>query len=249
MTTLAAIGIAQTAVAEEGEHQAKPLATTLPTTRAYVAPEWEVEFEQWYEAEVPRKGATEHLFREEVEVGLPYRLHAAVYEDWEINEHHTTRHKGVDFELRWAPFEWGKVPLNPTIYGEWLWRDEAPDKYEVRLLLAEDITPKLFWALNLIHEAEVSGSREIEYAWSQALLYKLIEKKLSGGVEMKFEHATESGSRSDPALEFVVGPSLQWKCLPRTKLKVASLFGTTGDSPRVEAQAILSVELWEPEGH
>ena len=29
------------------------------------------------------------------------------------------KEKGVSTELRWALADWGKIPMNPTLYAEW----------------------------------------------------------------------------------------------------------------------------------
>src|SRR6478736_349464 len=43
------------------------------TTRIYVAPPWQVEFEQWWKGKWPKEGGAEHLFQSEISLGLPYR--------------------------------------------------------------------------------------------------------------------------------------------------------------------------------
>jgi hypothetical protein len=77
----------------------------------------------------------------------------------------------------------------------------------------------------------------------KAISYTLIDQKLSVGVEMQFEHTTEKGSRSDPEIEFLIGPSLQWRPTPRTPLDLVPLIGTTTDAPRVEAFVVFGIEL------
>lgn len=235
--------------ADEAQPVAKPLTRTLPTTRAHVLPPWEVEFEQWWRVTSPRDGSASHRFESEIEIGLPLRFHAALYEVYELTSQDTFRHKGVKFEGRWALADYGEMLLNPTLYGEWQWNDEAPDKYELKLLLAEDITEKWWWAFNVIYEQEVSGGRETELGFSQALMYKINSRKLAAGLEMRYLNKTENGSRDNPENEFVLGPSLLWKFHDRLKVKAAPLFGLTGDSPQVQGLVIVEVELWEPAGH
>jgi hypothetical protein len=235
--------------AADATTESKPLSRTLPTTRAHVLPPGEIEFEQWWRVTAPRDGSASHLFRSEIEAGLPGRFHLALYENYELTARNTFRHRGVSFEGRWAFADYGELPLNPTLYGEWNWNDEAPDKYELKLLLAEDLTEKWWWAFNAIYEQEVSGGRETEWGFTQALMYKIRGRKLAAGVEMKYEQVTENGSRSDPDHEFLIGPSLLWKIHDRIKLKAAPLFGLTGDSPQVQGFVIVEAELWEPAHH
>jgi hypothetical protein len=155
----------------------------------------------------------------------------------------TTRHAANQVEVRWALADWGKIPLNPTIYVEWKAAHDAPDAYEVKLLLSETLAPRWHWGMNLAHEQEVSGDRETEWAVSQAFSYTLIDEKLSAGVEMLFEHATVAGERSNPEIEFLIGPSLEWRPTSRTTLNLVPLFGVTHDSPHIEAFVVFAVDF------
>jgi hypothetical protein len=54
-------------------------------------------------------------------------LQLDLYQNWGIEEGDTV-YRGWSLELRYALANWGKIPLNPTLYGEWNFNDEAPDK-------------------------------------------------------------------------------------------------------------------------
>lgn len=218
------------------------------TTRVYVRPPGQIEFEQWWRPKWPRDGKPEHLFEEEISVGLPYRFQLDLYQDFEDTPETPFRANESKVELRWALADWGDLPLNPTLYFEQKFVDESnpasgDDVTEFKLLFAENLDPCWDWASNVIFEWEHGGAREREYAISQAISRSLIDKELSVGMEMVLEWTTEAGSRSDPALEFLIGPSLQWRPTPRTHLDVVPLFGTTGDSPLVEAFVVFGVDL------
>src|SRR5258707_15859284 len=43
-------------------------------TKSYVLPPFSFELESIYEADVPRHGGSQHLFTQEIEMGLPWRL-------------------------------------------------------------------------------------------------------------------------------------------------------------------------------
>jgi hypothetical protein len=214
----------------------------FPTTRVYILPPWQVEFEQWWKGKFPRDGKSEHLFQSEIEVGLPYRFQLDVYENVEHASAGGTR-TGNQVEMRWAFADWGRIPLNPTLYSEWKFNGAAPDAYELKLLLGERLAPRWHWGFNLFYEQETGGARATELGFSQAVSYSAIDSKLSVGAEMNFECTTEKGSRGDPAIEFLIGPSIQWRPTPRTHLDVVPLFGTTNDSPRVEAFIVFGIEL------
>src|SRR5215470_11572842 len=128
---------------------------------AYVLPPWAFFFGELYEGQGFRHGPPDHLFTQEIEMGLPWRLNIAAESQWE-------RFNGgggaqtVSLEARWALADWNKIPLNPTIFAEYKFgvgtiRHEevppppggggeeeeesgppkVPDAYEVRLLLAQ----------------------------------------------------------------------------------------------------------------
>jgi hypothetical protein len=216
------------------------------TTRAFIQRlPWEFGFEQWWRGRFFRDGSAGHLLQHEFSLGLPYRIQADVYENWTINDHRKMRHDNVATEIRWALADWGKIPLNPTIYGEWKFVDETqgPDVFEVKLLLAEEIAPRWHWALNGVYEQEVGGSRTTEWAVSQGISYTLIDQKLSAGVEMVFKHESEDGNRHDPEIGFLIGPSLQWRPRSNMHLDVAPLVGVLRDSPRVEAYIVFGIDF------
>jgi hypothetical protein len=79
--------------------------------------------------------------------------------------------------------------------------------------------------------------------FSQAVGYSPRESKFSIGLEMNFERTSERGSRGNPEIEFLIGPSIQWRSGPRTHLDLVPLFGATKDSPRVEAFLVFGIEL------
>lgn len=254
-TRLPEVGVAGSpTVAEEtpvGPY-AQPEWTMLrrfPTTRVYVqrAP-WEVEVEQWWRGRFFKDDTAKHLMQSEVGVGLPGRFQFDLYENWIIDDDGNSRHHDVATELRWAPADWGKIPLNPAFYGEWKFVDDTqgPDVFEIKLLLGEELAPRWHWGLNLVWEQEVGQERATELAWSQGVSYSLIDSCLGVGAEMKFTHETVQDNRSDAEIKFVIGPSVQWRINQRLHLDVSPLFGVTDESPRVEAYAILALDIWAP---
>src|SRR5581483_1118247 len=190
-------------------------ARRFSTTRIYVIAPWQVEFEQWWKAKFPRHGEpASHLFQSEVEIGLPYRFQLDFYENVTADERHRFRHDGNQIEARWALADWGKIPLNPTIYGEWKFNENEADAYELKLLLAEELGPRWHWGFNLFYEQQIGDERQTEMGFSQAISYTVIDEKFSVGLEMNFEHTTAAGSRGDPEVEFLIGPSLQFRPTP-----------------------------------
>lgn len=216
------------------------------TTRVYVQqPPWGVGVEQWWKGQWNRGEGANSLFQEEIEVGLPYRFQVDLYENWRINTKGTVYHDNVAAEVRWALADWGKIPLNPTLYGEWKFvdQDRGSDVYELKLLLGEEITPRWHWGFNAIYEQEVGGARETEWAASTGFSFTIIDQKLSAGVEVKVETVNEQGARSDHPIECDIGPSLQWRPTPNSHLDIVPLFGVTGDSPHLESWVIFGIDF------
>src|SRR3954470_7828680 len=89
-----------------------------PLTTAYVLPPWTFYLGTIYEGDVFRHGPPDHLFTQEVEMGLPYRFGVALETSFE-------RFNGgggparTSIEARYAFADWGKIPLNPTIFAEY----------------------------------------------------------------------------------------------------------------------------------
>ena len=154
----------------------------------------------------------------------------------------------VEFEQWWK----GKFPRegkSEHLYAEWKFNDGAPDAYELKLLFGEQLGRRWHWAFNVFYEKETGGLRATEMGFSQALSYSPPNSKLSVGMEMNFEHTTEHGSRSDPSIEFLIGPSFQWRPTFRTHPDLVPLFGTTPNSPRVEVFVVFGFELGKSAGN
>ncbi len=221
-------------------------ARRFPTTRVYLQqPPWGMGLEQWWKGQWPRGGGhPTHLFQEEFELGLPHRFQLDIYDNFQL-ENHVFRHHSTSVELRYALADWGVIPLNPTLYGEWSFVDNkfGDDRCEVKLLLGEDFKERWHWGMNLIYEREVRGALTTEIGASQSLSYTLIDNKLSVGVEMKLESETEHGARGNPPIEFDLGPSLQWRPTANTFLDVVPLIGVTHDSPRFEVWMVFGFDF------
>ncbi len=89
-----------------------------PLTSAYVLPPDTLYTSLIYQGTAFREGAPEHILTEEIEIGLPYRLGAAmeIAQERFLGE---TDNKSVSLELRYALADWNKIPLNPTLFVEY----------------------------------------------------------------------------------------------------------------------------------
>ena len=227
---------------------------------AYVLPPWSFFFGELYEGQGFRHGPPDHLFTQEVEMGLPYRFNIAAEAGFE-------RFDGgggaqtVSLEARWALADWNKIPLNPTLFAEYKFgvgtiRHEevppppgggeeeeeesgppkVPDAYEVRLLLAQEFFERVEWAMNWFFEKENTGDRGREWGFSQAAMMPVLlpNERLKVGIEMLYRNVTTKDTRGDAVNSFGIGPTVAWKPTAQTRLDISPLFGCTHDSPVVD---------------
>src|SRR5256886_7569015 len=228
------------------------------TTQAYVLPPWAFFFGEIYEGQGFRHGPPDHLFTQEIEMGLPYRFGVAAEAKFE-------RFNGgggaetVSLEARWALADWNKIPLNPTLFAEYKFgvgtiRHEevpppppgggegeeeeggppkVPDAYEVRLLLAQEFFGRIEWAMNWFFEKENTGDRGREWGFSQAAMTPVLlpNERLKVGIEMEYRNLTVKDTRGNPLTSFTIGPTVAWKPTPNTRLDISPLFGCTHDAP------------------
>lgn len=210
------------------------------TTRVYIQKDpGEIGVEQWWRTRTT-DGETKHLFIEEVEIGLPYRMQMDLYYDW-VHEDGETDSKDFAVELRWALADWGVIPLNPTLYGEYKFDLGAAgtDVWEVKLLLGDDITPKLHWGMNFVYEREIDGEKAQEFAITQGISYTIIDQVLSAGVEMFFKYENVEGDRDNGEHKFNIGPAVQWRPTKNTHVDLVATFGCTDDSVDVETFVVI----------
>src|SRR5437588_8553019 len=224
-------------------------------TGAYVLPPGGVYAGLIYEGDAFRHGPPDHLFTEEVEMGLPHRFGLAA-------ETRIERFDGggglstVSIEGRYALADWNKIPLNPTLFAEYKFgvgtiRHEevppppgggeeeesgppkVPDAYEVRLLLAQEFFGRIEWAMNWFFEKENTGDRGREWGFSQAAMTPVLlpNESLKVGIEMQYRNLTVKDTRGNPLNSFTIGPTVAWKPTPNTRLDISPLFGCTHDAP------------------
>jgi hypothetical protein len=221
-------------------------ARRFTTTRVYIQKEpWEIGFEQWVRTRRFRDESWGHLFQEEIELGLPYRMQLDLYYDWEADDHRHTRFHDVGVELRYALADWGKIPLNPTLYAEYKFvnANEGGDVFEFKLLLGQELLPRLHWGLNAVYEQELSGSKTTEWQVTQGISYTVIDGFCSVGAEMKYVREDAGNVRGDEEHKFLVGPSIQFRPTRNTHLDFVALFGTNEHAPEVEGYIVFGVDF------
>jgi hypothetical protein len=205
----------------------------FPNTRVYVIPEGKIEIEYWNRATFTRSHDTELRNLAELEVGLPYRFQLDVYFRTDQDDTNDPVMYGQQLELRWALADWGKIWGNPTLYFEYIVLDnDRPDRIEPKLLLGGEIDTGWHWGANFVAEWEIDGPDLVhEYEFTGGISYTVVDSVFDIGAETKLNIADEHGSRGHFHGEYFVGPSIQWKPLPRWTINFAPLIGVTGESP------------------
>jgi hypothetical protein len=236
-----------------------------PLTNAYVLPPGEVYTSVIYELDVVHYRYPDHIFTQEVEVGLPYRVNVAVENG--VEEYGGKgQERSFSFEARYAFADWDKIPLNPTVFAEYrigighILHDEGaptpgnkfgpegfdqsayqPDAVETRLLLSEEFFGRIEWALNAFFEQETSGDRGREWGLAQSIVTPLVfPETVKAGVEMQFRSFSDKFSRGTPYNSFVIGPTVAWKPTRNTRLDLSPLFGVNHKSPVVQGFVVFS---------
>lgn len=216
----------------------------FPFTRVYVQQEpWQIGVEQWWRARTYNDKDTAHRFIEELEIGLPHRLQLDLYYNWAHTEG-KTHFDEFAVELRWALADWGQIPFNPTLYVEYAFvnGDYGGDTLESKILFGDTIGKNWQWGLNFIFETEVSHELAKEVAIAGGIGYS-ITPTFSAGLEFQWKRETVAGERSNPEVQFNIGPSIQWRLSKNTHLDLVALFGTTNQGPRVESLVVFGYDF------
>jgi len=217
-------------------------ARRFTTTRVYIQRDpWEVGAATWWRLRHNRDGSYSSRATGEIEIGLPYRMQLDLYEDVRVDGSGRAEHQDFAAEIRWAIADWGKIPMNPTLYAEYKWVDNGADVLEAKLLLGDQIAGGWHYGINFVWEKELGGAdRATEFQVVAGLSRTLIDERLGVGVEMKYVNESVTGSRDRPAQKFLIGPSAQWRITDRLSLNVTSLFGTNRDAQLQEFWFILA---------
>ena len=233
-----------------------------PTTTAYVLPPWQFLVGTIYEGDAFQHGPPDHVFTQELEMGLPYRFGVAAetaIERFNCGGGFET----VSLEGRYALADWNKIPLNPTLFVEYKFgvgpirheegppppggEEEAgppqhPDAYEIRLLLAQEFCQRWEWALNGFFEKENTGDRGREIGFAQSIVTPILlpREQLKVGIEMEYKNFSVKDTRGNADNSFVIGPTVAYRTSKNTRLDVSTLFGCNDESPHAQVFAVFS---------
>jgi len=124
-------------------------------TKSYVLSPFSVELEAGNEGDMFRHSAPLHLFRQEIELGLPGRFTVGVQNEFARVAGDTVE-GSIALEGRYALADWNKLPLNPTISTEYRFGvgSTEADSGEIALLVSHDFPHLVEWAMNLFMDEE-----------------------------------------------------------------------------------------------
>lgn len=230
-----------------GEYQ-QPEWTTrrrFPTTRVYLQkPPWEMGVEQWVRTKASDNGGrATHRIQEEYEIGLPHRLQLDLYVNSEINSRGTWYYDNFATELRYAFADWGRIPMNPTIYGEYKFMDSGSDVAEVKLLLGGQWPGAWDWAFNTAVEKQLGGEQTTEYAQSFGVGHAVVDRKLSAGIEIRYTSESVAGDRANPEKALNIGPSIQWRPIQNMHIDLVPMMGVNDTAPDLLAYLVIGYDF------
>lgn len=225
------------------------------TYEAVTAPQGELDVETWStfapQGEVdggpPSRGLREMI---ELEYGITDRWDAALYNMLDAITSGDTKsgYAGFKIESRYRPSDRGEWPVDPVLYLEFqqLFRGDARQKYEVKLILARDLG-KVNIAANIALEEE----RTTEPAWNTEVEYALgtsyaFSPAWVVGAEI-FGKAEKDGTGNVTSRNWV-GPALSWAGPGRGALRgvwvtLAGGAGLGGEADPYYARAIVGLQF------
>ena len=219
----------------------------FPTTRCYLQQEpGEIGVEQWIRSEFNKGERATHRVQSEAEIGLPGRMQADFYINSEIEKTGTYYYDNFAMELRYALADWGVIPLNPTLYGEYKIKDtdRGADVGEVKVLIGDQFGNGWAWAYNLAYEWDLWGDEQAEELGHCFGLSKtIIDRKLSLGVEGRYTSETVKGERDNPEKCLNVGPSIQWRPVINSHIDLCPLIGVTKNAPDLMTYLVIGYDF------
>jgi hypothetical protein len=212
-------------------------------TKSYVLSPYSFEWETGYDGSVFRHEAPLHVFREEIEMGLPSRFTLGLQNEVE-HWSGATRERSLTLEARYALANWNKLPLNPAISAEYRFglNDAAPDSGQLALLVSHDFPYLIEWALNVFVEREFSGKDSTSAGFAQSVEYPVLlpDEKLEIGAEVQYRSGGENARGDGTTKGLAIGPTLAWRPTTKARFDLSPLFGCSNHTPAIEVFAIIS---------
>ena len=203
-----------------------------------------IDAEFWLIPTINRHGHSEIVTQYEVEIGFPGRIQMDLYliPRFEGSGGKTFIDESIEF--RYAFANWDEIWGNPTYYIELIHQDQGPDQIEQKLLFGGDFaSPGWHWGWDLTFQHSFGEDFEDTYETTAGVSYTLLDNKFDVGAEFKLQENTFHGDRRHFHDNTFVGPSLQYRPLPRMHIDFTPLIGMTHESPAAEVYMIVGFEF------
>jgi hypothetical protein len=218
-------------------------------TKSYVLSPFTFELESGYEGNIFRHGLPVHLFRQEIEMGLPARLTIGMQNQIERFDDDTSE-RSFTLEARYALANWNKLPLNPTISVEYRFGldNAVQDSSEFALLISHDFPHLIEWAMNIFVDREFEGRESINAGFAQSIEVPVLlpEEKLEVGLEMQYRSGGETIKPDRTIKGLVLGPTLAWRPTKSVRFDLSPLFGCSDHTPALQMFAVFSLSFGGP---
>lgn len=223
---------------------------TFAATRFWLLDPGRQAIETWWTSRRRKDGnagETEHLFQLEYMVGATRGFELDVYFNYQHDAAQGYHVEGAQLEARVAPWRYGEVFLNPTLYLEWHPRNRDANRGEARLLLGGEVVPRLRGVLNPFVEQNLDSpgggapfAPDRELGMTGALSYAVIERHLMVGGETRLVADQQGGDRYQRVAK--VGPAM-WASFDEGHVFVTTslLFGLTSHSDAFNPIVVLGI--------
>ncbi len=196
----------------------------------------------------------DQLYQLKGRIGLLPHIELTITEDATLLTHDHLRQEGNEIGARFAPWDYGTIPLNPAVEVLWHARHNGPDGYEFRGLLGGELFPRFFLVGNAFFTGDTGGNHDYTWGFRGGVAYELFHDVLrvgcEGGVQFHWNKDHDRTPFRDTAPS--VGPTLIFKPLALlhpewahwVKLTFSAEFGIRDDNvdvPFMKGGAVLAV--------
>jgi hypothetical protein len=212
-------------------------------TKSYVLSPFSFEFEAGYEGDIFHHDSPLHLFRQEIEMGLPARFTVGAQNELERIADDTLE-RSFTLEARYAFANWNKLPLNPAVSADYRFglSSVSTDSIEIALLVSHDFPHLVEWAMNVFVDQEVAGRGNTNGGFAQCIEVPVLlpDEKLEIGVEMQYRSGDDSNDPRRTRKGLVIGPTLAWRPTQNARFDLSPLIGCSDHTPALQVFAIFS---------
>lgn len=220
-------------------------------TKSYVLSPFSFEVETGYEGDMFRHDVPLHLFRQEIEMGLPARFTFGLQSEFQ-RVGGDARERSFTLNGRYALANWNKLALNPAIAAEYRFplSSASEGSAEIALLVSHDFPHLIEWAMNVFVDRTCGGRNSTSAGLAQSIEVPVLlpEEKLEIGLEMQYRSGDEGIEPRRTMKGVVIGPTLAWRPNQNARFDLSPLIGCSDHSPALQVFAIFSFSFGRTTG-